>query len=899
MDNLKDSIRIIGFSSFRWLRTTLVIGALLSGPTTLPTAVAGGASDRVSAADDGGTAHSIFPEHVYRQFRAGSGGANAPSGTASPNDLTYHGGPVMRDVVNYVIIWNPPGSTFSSTYQQTIEHYFIDVGGTPFLTINSQYGDSSGTPVPNTCHFGGTWVDTGNVYPHAGTFADPLTKGDIQDEIDRAIAANTTWQPPGLSTMYFVYLGQNIVECKGAGDCFAGPGVPNANANYCAYHSYFGSGPRIFATMPYAASSTVCGNQSNYPNGRDQDLVLSPTSHEQFEAYSDPKLNAWYNTASGNENGDNCAYVYGQVEPDGANFVLNGRRYQLQEEWSNFLPDGCIKRLGSASQPTITGDLNFGTVCRGTTATKEILIQNSGAGDLNLLNIRLSSGAPAAFSLEPLLPTWATIPGGSSVMYKVNCSPSASSSSAGPLTTSLIIDTDEPGYETQSLAASATVGLPNINTAITDTGSFGDVCIGTFKDLYFTINNSGSCDLSVTGISSSSGQFLVPSVVTFPIVVHAGDTTFVPLRFAPTSLGPKTANITVFSSDPTTPTILVAVSGNAPAGSIRVNGSTDFGAVCAGTLAEKSVTLCNVGACDLHVSSVAFVSSCPDFTLVNNPFPATLKPGSCNNFVIRFTPSSCGAKTCTLAITSDDPGSPTITLTVTANTPCSLVDVSPDQCFPATVIQSVGACVSAKAFPILNKGLCPVSITSITITGPYSLLGLPSFPINLQPGHTVGDGALQIAFAPTLLSRDNLGTVSVTYETDPVTHSTTTVTRILNGEGVRTGARVLVINSTSGVPVPLVDKLMIQRITGNRNKSLLNTVDNAMNLAPVTVTPTAPCGPFKYHREYSTVSNPIQLLPGSYQITATATVNGKKVTKAIGFDVTTCTFNPNIVISLP
>jgi hypothetical protein len=108
---------------------------------------------------------------------------------------------------------------------------------------------------------------------------------------------------------------------------------------------------------------------------------------------------------------------------------------------------------------------------------------------------------------------------------------------------------------------------------------------------------------------------------------------------------------------------------------------------------------------------------------------------------------------------------------------------------------------------------------------------------------------------------------------------------------------VLVLGN--GVPLAKVEKIMIQRITGNRNKPLLNTVDSAMNLLLSTVVPAAPCAPFQYHREYSTVSNPIQLLPGSYQITATAYVGSKKYTKAVGFDVQTCTFNPNIVISLP
>jgi hypothetical protein len=137
----------------------------------------------------------------------------------------------------------------------------------------------------------------------------------------------------------------------------------------------------------------------------------------------------------------------------------------------------------------------------------------------------------------------------------------------------------------------------------------------------------------------------------------------------------------------------------------------------------------------------------------------------------------------------------------------------------------------------------------------------------------------------------------VTYVSNPISGATTTVMRGLCGEGVRTGARVLVTNA--GVPVPFVEKIQIQRINGNRNKDLVDTVDNAMNLPLVSVTPSLPCMPFQYHREYGTVSNPIQLLPGSYQVTASAIINGKRKSLTVAFNVDTCDFNQTIVVNFP
>src|SRR5262249_39077216 len=170
----------------------------------------------------------------------------------------------------------------------------------------------------------------------------------------------------------------------------------------------------------------------------------------------------------------------------------------------------------------------------------------------------------------------------------------------------------------------------------------------------------------------------------------------------------------------------------------------------------------------------------------------------------------------------------------------------------------------------------------------------PSFPIILQPGHVAGEGDLETVFRPTVIDRDRLGSVTVTYESDPITHATMSVTRALCGEGVRTGARVLV--RAGGVPLPTVEKIQLQRITGNRNKNLLDTNDVSQNVPLQTVTPAAPCTPFQFHREYGTVSNPIQLLPGSYQVTAAAIVNGKRASKTVGFDVTTCDFNPTVIV---
>jgi hypothetical protein len=133
----------------------------------------------------------------------------------------------------------------------------------------------------------------------------------------------------------------------------------------------------------------------------------------------------------------------------------------------------------------------------------------------------------------------------------------------------------------------------------------------------------------------------------------------VPIRFRPQAIGPVPAgaHLTITSNDPAGPKN-VQVSGNAPGGRIVVTGSAFFGAVTACCPVEKTISICNVGDCKLHVSHVGFKRKTRHWKLINNPFPATLHPGSCLAVVIRYKADEPYPRACELIITSDDPTTP-------------------------------------------------------------------------------------------------------------------------------------------------------------------------------------------------------------------------------------------------
>jgi hypothetical protein len=254
----------------------------------------------------------------------------------SGTNLTYHGGPVMHTNATYAIYWVPPGFTVSAGYQATIDQFLGDVAAAPGATTNvyfsdTQYSDSVNGPLLNSSTFAGSVIDT-NGFPANGC-TDPYTSTCLNDsqlkaEITRVMAAQGWSASP--TTMFF------MLTAKGVGSCAGGC----AFSNYCAYHSWFGTGTSTvyYANQPYTTTvPSACGT-GQAPNGDvDADSTINVISHEHNETITDQHGNAWYDSR-GAENGDKCAWNFGTISgPAGAHYnqTINGHNYYLQQEWSN------------------------------------------------------------------------------------------------------------------------------------------------------------------------------------------------------------------------------------------------------------------------------------------------------------------------------------------------------------------------------------------------------------------------------------------------------------------------------------------------------------------------------------------------------------------------------------
>jgi hypothetical protein len=303
----------------------------------------------------------------------------------------------------------------------------------------------------------------------------------------------------------------------------------------------------------------------------------------------------------------------------------------------------------------------FRNACVGSFVDEVLTINNSGFSELLIWGI---TGTPAVFETPHIASFPLAISPGGSLDIVVRFKPSAVGLVNGTIT---IFSNDL--FSPHKVAVSGTGVAPRLVLGIADKGNFGNVCVGSFADEPLVVNNGGKCTLLVNRITSSSVDFLVPEVLVFPIAIAAGTSVSLPIRFQPTGIGPTPAGtrITVDSNDPSGPHS-IQVSGNSPTGKLVVTGSTFFGGVKACCREERVISICNVGDCKLHVSSVAFKRKSPFWKLVNNPFPATLHPGSCLSVVIVYKAREKFPRPCELIITSDDPTTPVKTLEIVAAT---------------------------------------------------------------------------------------------------------------------------------------------------------------------------------------------------------------------------------------
>jgi hypothetical protein len=279
---------------------------------------------------------------------------------------------------------------------------------------------------------------------------------------------------------------------------------------------------------------------------------------------------------------------------------------------------------------------------------------------------------------------------------------------AGAYSLYVVANGIESAPVTVTVVASADFSL----TANPSSVSIAQGSSGTSTITVVPVNGFNSnVNLSATGLPSgvTAGFSPNPTSTTSTLTLTVG---------ASAAKGTSTVTITGTSGSLTHSTTiqLTVTAGSGPVVTLTP-ASLSFGNVVVGTTSKgKTVTLTNTGNATLNISNIA---TSGDFSLTTSSKPcgSTLAAGSNCKIEVTFTPSQLGARTGTLTITDNAPGSPQ-TVPLSGNGTAQVTLSPASKTFPAT---KVGASSTAKVFTLANKQSVALTGISITTTGDFSV----------------------------------------------------------------------------------------------------------------------------------------------------------------------------------
>ncbi|MFN7935933.1 MAG: choice-of-anchor D domain-containing protein [Bryobacteraceae bacterium] len=418
--------------------------------------------------------------------------------------------------------------------------------------------------------------------------------------------------------------------------------------------------------------------------------------------------------------------------------------------------------------------LDFGTVNAGQQRELTLTVQNVGSATLNVSSIGSSHASVTAtgttrFALEP----------GAQRAVAVQLR----ASTAGALTGSVTVTSDDPDRPSVSIALAGRVGAAGGIGVSPASLEFGNVAVGSNRELAVTVSNTGAAELSISSVASSNGRFAVISPAG-AFRVAAGGQQAVTVRFSPTTAQVENGTLTIGSVSVALSGTGTAVAGQAPV--LTAPASLDFGAGVVGQAKDGAVTLRNSGTANLVIT--ALTVSGAQFAIVGGPaLPLTLAAGAQQTLNLRMTPAAAGTQTGELRVASNDPARPTTVVSLIGNATAGTgtgLEVSPNPLAFGDVAVGQNRTL---VMTVRNAGTAAVTVASISSSNPVFTLQGAVFPATLAGG---ASAAFNLRFAPMAVGAQT-ATITVS--------SGTTVSLAASGNGVAaSGTRTVTLQVDDG-----------------------------------------------------------------------------------------------------
>jgi hypothetical protein len=336
---------------------------------------------------------------------------------------------------------------------------------------------------------------------------------------------------------------------------------------------------------------------------------------------------------------------------------------------------------GTGTQANISIDptsKSYGAINVGSTSAQTFTVTNSGTASLLIGTVAISGTNAAEFVKGTDTCNGQTVAASGTCTIQITFTPS----SAGSKSATLTVPSDDP--DTPGLAVALTGSVASQNLSIDPSSkAFGNVNVGSSSSAQtFTITNTGNVSLGIGTITISgtnASEFTKSNDNCDSATVTPGGTCTLQVTFSPTSLGSKSATLSIPSNDPDG-TTNVALTGTGLANEVNVSPtSLAFGNVVIGQTRNLDITVTNQGNDDLTISSVGLAGS--GFSLIQTIANNTVISGGGNaTITVRLTSSAETSYTGAVTINSNDTDEPTVTVTLSGagvTTPTAHITIAP------------------------------------------------------------------------------------------------------------------------------------------------------------------------------------------------------------------------------
>jgi hypothetical protein len=372
-----------------------------------------------------------------------------------------------------------------------------------------------------------------------------------------------------------------------------------------------------------------------------------------------------------------------------------------------------------------------------TSATRNLIIRNTGSAPVNITNI---AGTSAEFLVSPG-GCINTLQPGTNCAIQVSFAPTVAGARSGNVT---ITSNATGSPQTVALTGTGSATLPT--TSLNPSGLAFSQVVGTTSQSQ-SVNLVNNTATSITGITfAHTGDFATPT--TCAATLAAGAACFFSVTFTPTAAGLRTGTVAITDSLGTQ-TVSLAGFGVAPSTSalLRETALTFPDEAVGISSPVQNIVLTNTGTNPLTVSSAVPGGTNPgDFSISNGC--STLNPGQSCNVSVTFTPTATGARAATVIITDNSAGSPR-SVTLSGKGVASALKLEADRTTLAFPPTPVGIASNSLAVNLTNVGDAPITVSTVTPGGTdpadYSVSNSCS---SVPPPPTGNSCSITVTFTP-------------------------------------------------------------------------------------------------------------------------------------------------------